>query len=90
MIRGRPTLAALAGLGLPAGATAYLCGPAAFMTDMRDALVALGVEPDRVHTELFGTLPPINPGVTDTDRPAPHQPPARAGPARRSPSPAAG
>ena len=79
VIRGRPTLAALAGLDLPADATAYLCGPAAFMADVRDALVALGVEPDRVHTELFGALPAINPGVTDTDRPAPHQPPGPAG-----------
>ena len=79
VVRGRPTLAALAGLDLPTGATAYLCGPAAFMTDVRDALVALGVEPDRVHTELFGALPAINPGLTDTDRPAPHQPPGPAG-----------
>ncbi len=79
VIRGRPTLAALAGLDLPAAATAYLCGPAAFMTDIRDALVALGVEPDRVHTELFGALPAINPGLTDTDRPAPHQPPGPPG-----------
>jgi ferredoxin-NADP reductase len=79
VIRGRPTLAALAGLGLPAGATAYLCGPASFMTDVRDALVDLGIEPDRVHTELFGALPAINPGLTDTDRPAPHQPPGPPG-----------
>jgi ferredoxin-NADP reductase/MOSC domain-containing protein YiiM len=77
--RGRPTLAALAGLDLPAGAVAYICGPTAFMTDVRDALVALGVEPDRVHTELFGALPAINPGLTDTDRPAPHQPPGPPG-----------
>jgi ferredoxin-NADP reductase/MOSC domain-containing protein YiiM len=79
VIRGRPTLAALAGLDLPAGATAYLCGPASFMADVREALVALGVEPDRVHVELFGALPAINPGLTDTDRPAPHQPPGPAG-----------
>jgi ferredoxin-NADP reductase/MOSC domain-containing protein YiiM len=79
VISGRPTAAALASLGLPADATAYVCGPAAFMTDIRDALVGLGVAADRVHTELFGALPAINPGLTDMDRPAPHQPPGPPG-----------
>ena len=79
LIQGRPTLAALADVDLPADADAYLCGPAPFMDDMRDILVALGVAPDRVHTELFGALPPINPGLTDTDRPAAHQPPGPPG-----------
>jgi ferredoxin-NADP reductase/MOSC domain-containing protein YiiM len=74
VIRGRPTRAALADLHLPADATAYICGPAAFMTDVGAALVALGVAADRVHTELFGALPAVNPGLTDSDRPAPHQP----------------
>src|SRR6202012_2874730 len=35
---GRLTKEALAGLTIPAGARAYVCGPASFMTDMRDAL----------------------------------------------------
>jgi ferredoxin-NADP reductase/MOSC domain-containing protein YiiM len=74
VVRGRPTPAALAGLGLPADATAYLCGPAAFMDDLRDALGHLGIPPDRVHTELFGALAPVNPGVTDVRRVTPHQP----------------
>src|SRR5262249_12531056 len=60
VIRGRPTLAALADLGLPADATAYLCGPASFMDQMRTALGGIGIAPDRVHTELFGALAPIN------------------------------
>lgn len=33
----------------------YLCGPVAFMTAQRDVLVALGVAPERVHTEIFGS-----------------------------------
>ena len=33
------------------------------MADVRQALIALGVAPSRVHTEVFGTLAPINPGV---------------------------
>jgi ferredoxin-NADP reductase/MOSC domain-containing protein YiiM len=76
---GRLTKEALAGLGIPAGASAYICGPAAFMTDMRDALTAIGLDPASVHTELFGALASINPGLTDQTRPPPHQPPGPPG-----------
>ncbi|MEN3317096.1 MAG: hypothetical protein V7643_497 [Mycobacterium sp.] len=67
---------AVAALGLPTDATAYLCGPAAFMDDMRDALTAAGVDPAHIHTELFGTLPPINPGVVGAATPTRPHPPA--------------
>ncbi|HST65427.1 MAG TPA: MOSC and FAD-binding oxidoreductase domain-containing protein [Mycobacteriales bacterium] len=77
--RGRPTAAALAGLGLPADATAYVCGPAAFMADMQATLAGLGIPPDRVHTELFGALAAINPGLTDVRRRSPHPPPGPDG-----------
>ncbi len=60
----RLTAAALAALGLPAGASAYVCGPAGFMDDMRAALTGLGLEPGRVHFELFGERSAVNPGVT--------------------------
>ena len=50
---------ALAALGLPADASAYLCGPTQFMTDVRDFLSAAGLDPARIHSELFGALPPI-------------------------------
>ena len=53
----------IAALGLPADATAYLCGPAGFMDAMREALTAAGLDPTHIHSELFGALPPINPGV---------------------------
>jgi ferredoxin len=76
---GRLTAARLAALNLPEGATAYICGPASFMADMRDALAKLGIDPSRVHTELFGALPPVNPGITAAARPAPHQPPGQPG-----------
>jgi ferredoxin-NADP reductase/MOSC domain-containing protein YiiM len=72
---GRLTKEALAGLGIPASANAYVCGPASFMADMHDALTALGVDPAAIHTELFGALPSINPGLTEQTRRAPHQPP---------------
>ena len=69
---GRPDTAALEALDLPADATAYLCGPDAFMAAMTAALRNVGVS--AVHTELFGSRGPINPGLVGKDRPAPHQP----------------
>jgi ferredoxin-NADP reductase len=72
---GRLTKDALAALSIPASASAYICGPASFMADMRDALAALGTDPARIHTELFGARPTINPGLTGQPRRDPHQPP---------------
>jgi ferredoxin-NADP reductase/MOSC domain-containing protein YiiM len=76
--RGRLDRAALAGLGLPVDATVYLCGPSGFMAAMTAALTDLGLADNQVHTEVFASLSAINPGVVDTDRPAPH-PPVSAG-----------
>lgn len=33
----------------------YLCGPVGFMREQREALVARGVDPQRIHTEIFGS-----------------------------------
>jgi ferredoxin-NADP reductase/MOSC domain-containing protein YiiM len=71
---GRLSKDKLATMGLPASASVYICGPAGFMTDMQDALTALGADPARIHTELFGALPPINPGLTGQPRRSPHPP----------------
>ena len=76
---GRLTKEVLARLAIPAGASAYICGPASFMTDMRDALTAIGVDPARIHTELFGALASINPGLTGQTQRPPHQPPGPPG-----------
>jgi ferredoxin-NADP reductase len=71
---GRLTKDKLAGLDIPASASAYLCGPTSFMTDMQEAITAIGVNPARIHTELFGALPSINPGLTGQIRRQPHAP----------------
>ena len=76
---GRLTKDELAGLAIPARASAYVCGPASFMADMHDALSATGIDPARIHTELFGAKPSINPGVTGQNGWPPHQPPGPAG-----------
>ena len=78
---GRITREGLAKLRIPAAAAAaYICGPAGFMTGMRAALTALGTDPARIFTELFGVLDAINPGLTAQHRPPPHQPPGAPGP----------
>ncbi len=76
---GRLTKDKLVGLAVPATSTAYVCGPASFMADMQHALTAVGVDSTRIHTELFGTMPSITPGLTDKTRRPPHQPPGPAG-----------
>jgi ferredoxin-NADP reductase/MOSC domain-containing protein YiiM len=76
---GRLTKEALAELDIPAGASAYICGPVSFMTDMRDALTSISVDPARIHTELFEALASINPGLTGQTRRPAHQPPGPPG-----------
>jgi ferredoxin-NADP reductase/MOSC domain-containing protein YiiM len=76
---GRLSKDKLARLAVPAEGSAYICGPASFMADMQDALTAVGIAPARIHTELFGALPSINPGLTGQARRPPHQPVGRSG-----------
>jgi ferredoxin-NADP reductase/MOSC domain-containing protein YiiM len=76
---GRLTKDTLIQLDVPSDPSVYVCGPPAFMADIQNALTALGVDSSRVHTELFGALKSINPGLTDQARPTPHQPPGRPG-----------
>ncbi|MGW2055187.1 MOSC domain-containing protein [Streptomyces sp. NPDC001840] len=72
---------ALAGLGIPAGADVYLCGPESFMNDLGKALHGLGFSRERIHTELFGARTPVNPGIAAAAAAAarPHQPPGPPG-----------
>ena len=78
-IAGRLSADALAGLRIPSGASAYLCGPATFMADMQQAMEATGVAAGDIHTELFGALPSINPGLIGDAHVPPHQPPGPPG-----------
>jgi ferredoxin-NADP reductase/MOSC domain-containing protein YiiM len=71
---GRLTASKLTELTIPATASAYICGPASFMADMQQALAAAGIDAASIHTELFGALPSINPGLTEGARVRPHQP----------------
>ena len=71
---GRLSRGRLLALGVPPGASAYICGPATFMSDMEYGLTAAGLRPDRIRTERFGSLPASTPGITGQPGQPPHQP----------------
>jgi len=54
-LEGRLTPARIEQYALVPDADYYICGPVAFMTAQRDVLAALGVAPERVNTEIFGS-----------------------------------
>jgi ferredoxin len=76
---GRLTGDWLAELSLPSDAEAYICGPAAFMTDLQRTLPGCGLDQARIHIETFGPAPALTPGIAVADLPPPHQPAGVAG-----------
>ncbi|WP_426513828.1 MOSC domain-containing protein [Dactylosporangium sp. McL0621] len=76
---GRLNAERLTALAVPATATAYVCGPDAFMADMHTALTSAGLPADRIRTELFTARPSLNPGLADRPARAPHPPPGEPG-----------
>jgi len=64
-------------MGVPPDADFYICGPAAFMSDLVDGLAGWGVARDRLHTENFGSGQSKTPGIAAAPRRPPH-PPAEA------------
>ncbi|MFD3891318.1 MOSC domain-containing protein [Streptomyces cellulosae] len=79
---GRLTADAVAELGLPHDAQAYLCGPDLFMRGITEALQHNGVDPLHIHTEIFGATPGSTPGIAVRERPGPHSLPS-SGPGPR-------
>jgi ferredoxin-NADP reductase/MOSC domain-containing protein YiiM len=67
-------------LDVPSDGDFYLCGPAAFMSDLAAGLAALGVAPDRIHTELFGGKPSLTPGIAAGSKIPAHRPAGASGP----------
>jgi ferredoxin-NADP reductase len=70
--RGRMNLRVLQELQVPRDADFYICGPPAFMSDLTAGLTGWGVSASRIHTEIFGSPPPMTPGVAPSLRPPPH------------------
>jgi ferredoxin-NADP reductase/MOSC domain-containing protein YiiM len=69
---GRIDLDALLELGIPRESEFFLCGPAPFLRDLTAGLLGWGVEPARLHREVFGPEP-------RDDAPDPHPPPGPPG-----------
>jgi ferredoxin-NADP reductase/MOSC domain-containing protein YiiM/ferredoxin len=61
-------------LKLPKDADVYLCGPTQFMADMKAALTAFGVPPERFHLEIFNGSESRTPGVVGAATRPPHPP----------------
>jgi ferredoxin-NADP reductase len=70
---GRLTVSALAEIGVPRESQFYLCGPSAFLRDLTTDLAQWGVTADRIHTEIFGALDSVTPGMEAVAH-APHVP----------------
>ena len=50
-------------IGVSPNSDFYLCGPSSFLENMRDGLRNWGVLAENVHTEIFGALEGITPGM---------------------------
>jgi ferredoxin-NADP reductase len=61
-------------VGIPREADVYLCGPTRFMADMKEVIANLGVEPERIHVEIFNGGESLTPGVVGAATRAPHLP----------------
>jgi ferredoxin-NADP reductase/MOSC domain-containing protein YiiM len=78
---GHIDTALLERIGVFQGSDFYLCGPSSFLQNMRDGLRNWGVLAGKVHTEIFGSLVAITPGMAQVDHtPHPPQGPPGSGP----------
>ncbi|HVI08466.1 MAG TPA: MOSC and FAD-binding oxidoreductase domain-containing protein [Candidatus Binatia bacterium] len=75
---GHIDAALLQRIGVPQSGDFYLCGPSSFLQSMRDGLRNWGVPAGNVHTEIFGTLESITPGMAQAVH-TPHRPPGPPG-----------
>jgi ferredoxin-NADP reductase/MOSC domain-containing protein YiiM/ferredoxin len=70
---GHINVAVLDRLDVPRNSDFYLCGPSSFLQNIRGELRDWGVPVENVHTEIFGALEGITPGVEGVDH-TPHLP----------------
>jgi ferredoxin-NADP reductase/MOSC domain-containing protein YiiM len=70
---GHIDTALLERIGVSQGSDFYLCGPPSFLQNMRDGLHNWGVLAGNVHTEIFGSLEAITPGMAQAVH-TPHLP----------------
>ncbi len=75
---GHIDAALLKRIGVSERSDFYLCGPSSFLQNMRDGLQTWGVPADNVHTEIFGALESITPGMAQVAH-TPHPPQGPSG-----------
>ena len=75
---GHLTVSAFDKIGVPHEGQFYLCGPPAFLRELTTGLSAWAVTADHIHTEIFGTLDSITPGMK-AEAHSPHVPVEPAG-----------
>ena len=75
---GHIDAALLERIGVSQSSDFYLCGPSSFLQTMRDGLRNWGVLAENVHTEIFGALESITPGMAQVVH-TPHLPPRPPG-----------
>ncbi len=76
---GHIDTALLERIGVPEGSDFYLCGPPSFLQNVSDGLRIWGVSAGNVHTEIFGSLEAITPGMAQVVH-IPHLPQGPPGP----------
>jgi ferredoxin-NADP reductase/MOSC domain-containing protein YiiM len=76
---GHIDTALLERIGVSPNSDFYLCGPSSFLQNMRDGLRNWDVLAENVHTEVFGALEAITPGMARVDH-TPHLPQGPPGP----------
>jgi len=70
---GHIDVALLEKIGVSQGSDFYLCGPASFLKSMLDGLRVWGVPAGHTHTEIFGSLDAVTPGMAQVAH-TPHLP----------------
>jgi ferredoxin-NADP reductase/MOSC domain-containing protein YiiM len=70
---GHIDIAMLEKIGVSRKSDFYLCGPGAFLQNMRDGLRDWGAPAENVHTEIFGSLEASTPGMARVEH-IPHLP----------------
>jgi ferredoxin-NADP reductase/MOSC domain-containing protein YiiM len=75
---GRVDTDLLRRIGVTLDSEFYLCGPSSFLEEMRSGLHNWGVRAENVHTEIFGALESMTPGMARVVH-APHLPPGPPG-----------
>jgi ferredoxin-NADP reductase len=71
---GRLSFSMLQTIGIPPTADIYLCGPATFMDQMRQEIGRLSGPTRCIHTESFGGVESLTPGINEARQRAPHPP----------------